>query len=107
MGLAFGTVLVIVVIGRGLQRTLHAAGLSWADRFAGSMRGGLFGGTHRKNWYDMSPEERRYHQQMRSPWWALPTLNTLDRATSMLPRLYHELGKLKVELGWLKKKVVN
>ena len=42
-GLAIGTVLVIVVIGRGLQRTLHAAGLSWADRFAGSLLGAAEG----------------------------------------------------------------
>jgi membrane protein required for colicin V production len=42
-GLAIGTVLVIVIIGRGLQRTLHAAGLSWADRAAGSLLGAAEG----------------------------------------------------------------
>ena len=35
--------IIIVVIGRGLQRTLHAAGLSWADRFAGGMLGAAEG----------------------------------------------------------------
>ena len=42
-GIAIGTVIVIVVVGRGLQRTLHAAGLSWADRFAGGMLGAAEG----------------------------------------------------------------
>ena len=42
-GLAVGTVFIIVAVGRGLQRTLHAAGLSWADRFAGSLLGAAEG----------------------------------------------------------------
>jgi membrane protein required for colicin V production len=42
-GLAIGTVIVIVVLGRLLQRTLHAAGLGWADRFAGGMLGAAEG----------------------------------------------------------------
>jgi membrane protein required for colicin V production len=42
-GLALGTVIVIVIVGRGLQRTLHAAGLSWADRFGGSLIGAAEG----------------------------------------------------------------
>jgi membrane protein required for colicin V production len=42
-GIAIGTVIVVVVLGRGLQRTLHAAGLSWADRFAGGMLGAAEG----------------------------------------------------------------
>ena len=37
-----------------------------------------------------SPEERRYQHQTRAPWWALPTKNTLDRATAVLPKLLHE-----------------
>jgi membrane protein required for colicin V production len=41
--LAIVTVIVIVFVGRGLQRTLKAAGLSWADRFAGSMLGAAEG----------------------------------------------------------------
>lgn len=68
----------------------EAAGQKAVEQFVNSMRGGLFGGVQRKSWYQMTPAERRFHNQMRSPWWALPTLNTLDRATSMLPRLYHE-----------------
>ena len=41
-------------------------------------------------WYDMSPEQRRYHNQLRPAFWAAPAENTLDRATAMLPKLMHE-----------------
>jgi len=41
--LAIGTVIVIVFVGRGLHRTLKAAGLSWADRFAGGLLGAAEG----------------------------------------------------------------
>lgn len=43
-----------------------------------------------QSWYSMTGEERRYRRPMRGPWWALPTKNTLDRCTAMLPRLYYE-----------------
>ncbi|MBL4890197.1 MAG: amidohydrolase family protein [Candidatus Lindowbacteria bacterium] len=39
------------------------------------------------NWYKLSAQERIDKQRTRTPWWALPTANTLDRATAMLPRL--------------------
>ncbi len=42
------------------------------------------------DWYRLSPEERRAQHATRSPWWALPTKNTLDRATAVLPKLLHE-----------------
>jgi predicted TIM-barrel fold metal-dependent hydrolase len=42
------------------------------------------------SWYDMSPVERRHHNQLRPAFWAAPAENTLDRATAMLPRLMHE-----------------
>jgi predicted TIM-barrel fold metal-dependent hydrolase len=35
-------------------------------------------------------EQRRLLGMMRPPWWALPTRNTRDRATAMLPRLLRE-----------------
>ena len=41
-------------------------------------------------WYQMSSEERRDQRATRSPWWALPTKNTLDRATASLPKLLYE-----------------
>jgi predicted TIM-barrel fold metal-dependent hydrolase len=55
--------------------------------------------THERNtgswgklfdWYRLPPEERRAQHATRSPWWALPTKNTLDRATAVLPKLLHE-----------------
>jgi len=41
-------------------------------------------------WYRLSPEERRDQRATRAPWWALPTKNTLDRATATLPKLLYE-----------------
>jgi predicted TIM-barrel fold metal-dependent hydrolase len=42
------------------------------------------------NWYRMSWEQRRAERPLRPPWWALPTKNTLDRATATFPKLLHE-----------------
>jgi membrane protein required for colicin V production len=42
-GLAIGTITVVVLLGRGLQRTLKAAGLNWADRFGGGLIGAAEG----------------------------------------------------------------
>ena len=42
-GIAIGTVTVVISVGRLLQRTLKAAGLSWADRFAGCLLGAAEG----------------------------------------------------------------
>jgi predicted TIM-barrel fold metal-dependent hydrolase len=41
-------------------------------------------------WYKLTPEERRDYRQLRPHFWVHPTANTLDRATSSLPRLLHE-----------------
>jgi predicted TIM-barrel fold metal-dependent hydrolase len=38
----------------------------------------------------LSATQRRELALMRIPWWGIPTRNTLDRATAMLPRLLHE-----------------
>ena len=65
-----------------LDYLAEAGGSSAVERFAGGMRG--------QSWYAMTPEERRYKRPRRGPWWALPTRNTLDRCTAMLPRLYYE-----------------
>jgi predicted TIM-barrel fold metal-dependent hydrolase len=37
----------------------------------------------------MSPEQRRDERRAQQAWWALPTKNTLDRATALAPRLLH------------------
>ncbi len=42
------------------------------------------------DWYDMSPEERRDRRARRGGWWGSPARNTLDRATSVLPKLLYE-----------------
>jgi predicted TIM-barrel fold metal-dependent hydrolase len=42
------------------------------------------------NWYNLSADERRDQHATRSPWWALPMKNTLDHATSSLPKLLYE-----------------
>ncbi|HKA56479.1 MAG TPA: amidohydrolase family protein [Candidatus Binatia bacterium] len=42
------------------------------------------------DWYRMSWEERRDRRATRPIWWALPTKNTLDRATASLPALLSE-----------------
>ncbi|HUY29141.1 MAG TPA: amidohydrolase family protein [Candidatus Binataceae bacterium] len=42
------------------------------------------------NWYKMTPEQRRTERPVRPPWWALPTKNTLDRATGTFPKLQYE-----------------
>jgi predicted TIM-barrel fold metal-dependent hydrolase len=41
-------------------------------------------------WYKMSPQERREHRQIRPHFWVHPAANTLDRATSSLPKLLYE-----------------
>src|SRR5258705_12649408 len=38
----------------------------------------------------LSAGQRREMALMRIPWWGIPTRNTLDRATAMLPRLLYE-----------------
>ena len=59
----------------------EVGGQSMVDRFHASRNRG---------WYHISPEERLEKRAMRPPWWALPTRNTLDRATAMLPKLRSE-----------------
>ena len=38
----------------------------------------------------VSDEVRKRHGVSQSPWWGIPTRNTLDRATAMLPRVLYE-----------------
>ena len=45
-------------------------------------------------------KDRRALAIMRPPWWAFPAENTLDRATAMLPRLFHErLDELGIDFA--------
>jgi predicted TIM-barrel fold metal-dependent hydrolase len=41
-------------------------------------------------WYRLSWQERRERRIPRPHWWVHPTQNTLDRATSSLPKLLHQ-----------------
>lgn len=45
---------------------------------------------YKPTWFDMSAEERREKRVTRPHWWVHPIKNTLDRATSSLPRLMYE-----------------
>ena len=49
-------------------------------------------------WYRLTEDERRTQRLPRPHWWVHPTLNTLDRATSSLPRLLHQrLGEMGID----------
>jgi predicted TIM-barrel fold metal-dependent hydrolase len=41
-------------------------------------------------WYRLTPEQRRELRAPRPIWWGHPSGQTLDRATSSLPRLHHQ-----------------
>jgi predicted TIM-barrel fold metal-dependent hydrolase len=60
-------------------------GIAMVERFKRSPDIGFHFG-----WHQLSPAERRAQRAMRPNWWAHPTRNTLDRATSSLPALMHE-----------------
>src|SRR5205085_32886 len=48
----------------------------------------------------LSPAQRRELAIMRIPWWGIPTRNTLDRATAMLPRLlYERLDQIGIDVA--------
>ena len=48
----------------------------------------------------LSPAQRREMALMRIPWWGIPTRNTLDRATAMLPRLlYDRLDQIGIDVA--------
>jgi predicted TIM-barrel fold metal-dependent hydrolase len=50
----------------------------------------------------VSDEMRKLHGITQSPWWGIPTRNTLDRATAMLPRLlYERLDELGLDVAVL------
>jgi predicted TIM-barrel fold metal-dependent hydrolase len=46
--------------------------------------------SYYQGWYALTPEQRRDSRFFRPPWWAVPTKNTLDRATATLPKLLYE-----------------
>ena len=51
-------------------------------------------------WYSQSEAERRHNRTLREPWWALPTEQTHDRMTAMLPKLFYErLDEIGLDLA--------
>lgn len=49
-------------------------------------------------WYKLTPQERRDQRQFRPHFWVHPTANTLDRATSSLPKLlYRRLDEMGLD----------
>jgi predicted TIM-barrel fold metal-dependent hydrolase len=71
-----------------LDALKHVGGRTMLECFLSDERNtGSWGRLAR--WYRLSPEERRDQCATRSPWWVLPTKNTLDRATAVLPKLLH------------------
>jgi predicted TIM-barrel fold metal-dependent hydrolase len=53
-----------------------------------------------KKWAQTSPEERRERRMLQPGWWGVPTKNTRDRATAMLPKLlYERMGELGIDFG--------
>jgi predicted TIM-barrel fold metal-dependent hydrolase len=69
------------------------AGPRMVDRFRAQ---DFFGGL--REWTALTDDQRR-DRRMRVPaWWGLPARNTLDRATSMLPRLlYERMGEIGLD----------
>ena len=53
-----------------------------------------------KKWAQMSGQERRERRMLQPAWWGVPTKNTRDRATAMLPRLlYERMGELGLDFS--------
>lgn len=53
-----------------------------------------------KKWAQTPPEERREKRMLQPGWWGVPTKNTRDRATAMLPKLLHErMGELGLDFA--------
>jgi predicted TIM-barrel fold metal-dependent hydrolase len=55
-----------------------------------------------KKWARLAPGERRERRMLQPGWWGVPTKNTRDRATAMLPKLLHErMGELGLDFAIL------
>jgi len=60
----------------------RAGGPALVERYLARQRAG--------GWYGLTPEQRLSQRVARPTAWSLPTRNTRDRATAMLPRLFRE-----------------
>jgi predicted TIM-barrel fold metal-dependent hydrolase len=61
----------------------EVGGAEMPDRFLGFLK-------HQRRTFDMTPEMRLDTRTSMPVWWPVPTENTLDRATTQLPRLMYE-----------------
>jgi predicted TIM-barrel fold metal-dependent hydrolase len=61
----------------------EAGGSAMPERFANYMR-------HQRRTFELSWEQRYDTRTAMPVWWPVPTANTLDRATTQLPRLLYE-----------------
>jgi predicted TIM-barrel fold metal-dependent hydrolase len=53
-----------------------------------------------KKWAQTPAEERRERRMLQPGWWGVPTKNTRDRATAMLPKLlYERMEELGMDFG--------
>ena len=83
---------LVEVVPHYLDSLKKVAGADVAERFGAALRAGpgWLGGD------GVAAQRRRDERRRRGGWWAMPTKNTLDCATPLLPRLLHsrmdELG---------------
>ena len=68
----------------------NVGGATMVKRYEETVGNGYFVATDGDAWHKLTPEQRRKTRATRRPWWALPTKNTLDRATATLPKLQYE-----------------
>ena len=72
-----------------LEDYIHKYGGSRiVDQFNEHLKHGLNGLA--AQWYKYTPEERHQHRLFRPPFWALPSKNTYDLGTTLLPSLLYE-----------------
>src|SRR5262245_44775938 len=86
-----------------MERLAQVGGPGIVERYKTKRLNGMVSGLGGMlNWHRLSPEERRQQRITGPPWWALPAKNTLDRATSMLPRLlYERLDEMGIDVSVL------
>ena len=86
--------------GQTLDYVKQVGGARVAERYVKEMDEALYLSARAGSPYArMSQEERRDSWAMQPTWWVPPARNTLDRATSALPRLLHErMDELGIDL---------
>ncbi|HLG89954.1 MAG TPA: amidohydrolase family protein [Alphaproteobacteria bacterium] len=73
-----------------VESVRELAGKDLADKVAAGAAGMDYDDTVLRPWSQLNDAQRRANWISRPPWWSLPAANTLDRATSHLPKLMAE-----------------